>query len=82
MAFRKAPFLALLAKVHHVVSEEITGNAQGGGYRAGLANEGYAGGYLAALQDVEAMMTHGHPSDSRYYWRRAMERHTSGKTKA
>ncbi|CAN7605000.1 hypothetical protein [Bosea sp. LjRoot237] len=38
---------------------------------AGLSSEGFAGGYLAALYDVEAALSHGFPSDHRGYWRRA-----------
>lgn len=38
-------------------------------YANGLAREGYDGGYLAALNDVEALLLHGFPSDERGYWR-------------
>jgi hypothetical protein len=38
-------------------------------YQKGMAREGWDGGYLAALQDVEAMISHGHPTDSRGYWK-------------
>lgn len=52
------------------VEKEIRANARSGGMYAGaLSGEGYAGGYLAALQDVEAMLRHGCPSDNRGYWR-------------
>lgn len=51
------------------VSDEITANASGGKYGAGLATEGFAGGYLAALDDVEAALRHGFPTDARGYWR-------------
>ena len=34
----------------------------------GMANEGYDGGYLAALRDVYAVLTHGLPSDDRGVW--------------
>lgn len=52
------------------VLAEISRNAsQGGKFAAGLANEGFAGGYLAALDDVEAALRHGYPNDRRGYWR-------------
>lgn len=35
----------------------------------GLASEGYMGGYCQALQDVDAMLTHGYPSDPRRVWK-------------
>lgn len=50
------------------VIAEIAANAQGGKYAAGLSTEGFAGGYLAALNDVEAALRHGYPNDTRRYW--------------
>jgi hypothetical protein len=45
---------------------EISANAAGGKYGAGLACEGYAGGYLAALHDVHAAMRGLTPSS--HFW--------------
>lgn len=65
--------LRSLRKAQEQVLAEISDNgARGGMYASGLASEGYAGGYLAALADVEAMLTHGFPSDTRGYWRQAL----------
>lgn len=51
------------------VQAEISGNASDGGkFARGLANEGFAGGYLAALDDVEAALRHGYPSARPNYW--------------
>lgn len=38
-------------------------------YQRGLSREGWDGGYLAALNDVEALLLHGNPTDERRYWR-------------
>lgn len=62
-------FLKLLAIAKNNVSKEILDNAKGGKFAAGLASEGFAGGYLEALRDVEAILTHGYPSNSRNYWK-------------
>lgn len=51
------------------VLAEIAVNARGGKYGAGLSMEGFAGGYLSALDDVEGALRHGHPTDPRGYWR-------------
>lgn len=51
------------------VMAEIASHAKSGKYGAGLANEGFAGGYLEALNDVEAALRHGYPTDARRYWR-------------
>ena len=64
----KRSVLRLLPKVREQVLREIRCNAAGGGFAAGLSSEGYAGGYAEALSDVEAALTHGHPSDQRGYW--------------
>lgn len=49
------------------VQRTIKMNAAGGPIAAGLANEGYAGGYLQALYDVEAALRGVPPSNSRYW---------------
>jgi hypothetical protein len=64
----KAVFLKRLDAALAKVNQEISGNAKGSKFASGLANEGYAGGYAAALRDVQAMMTHGYPADTRHYW--------------
>ena len=43
-------------------------------FARGLSSEGYAGGYMQALDDIDGALTHGCPSDHRGYWREA-ERH-------
>lgn len=69
---RVRDFLKHLANARKNVAAEIRGNSEDGSlYARGMANEGYAGGYRAALDDVEAMLTHGHPGDQRRYWRNA-----------
>jgi hypothetical protein len=40
-------------------------------YARGVSTEGFAGGYLQALDDIEGALTHGSPSDNRGYWRKA-----------
>lgn len=66
---RRTAFLKRLDMALKRVNAEIRGNGESGDtYARGLANEGYAGGYAAALRDIEAMLTHGHPSDTRCYW--------------
>lgn len=57
--------------VRKEVMREISAHAERGGTAGGLANEGFAGGYLEALNDVEAALRHGYPSDHRGYWRSA-----------
>ena len=64
----KRHVLKRIAAARKRVQAEISNNAARGGYAAGLANEGYAGGYLQALTDVDAALTHGHVSDRRHYW--------------
>ncbi|MFP1645671.1 hypothetical protein [Pontitalea aquivivens] len=66
----KRHVLKRIAAARDRVQAEIAGNAaRGGKFAGGLANEGYAGGYLAALDDVEAALRHGYPTDHRGYWR-------------
>jgi hypothetical protein len=57
---RKAEFLKRLEKARAAVAQEIKGNGSDGSkYARGLAGEGFASGYKTALDDVEAMLTHG-----------------------
>lgn len=48
-------------------TKEIHANSKRGGYAAGLASEGYAGGYLAALSDVRLALNGVRPNNSRYW---------------
>ena len=38
-----------------------------------MASEGYAGGYWDALNDIEALLIHGHPTDKWGFIREARE---------
>lgn len=68
----KRAVLARMKKIRAVVQAEITDNASSGGlYARGLASEGFAGGYLMALDDIDGALVHGYPSDHRGYWRTA-----------
>lgn len=40
-----------------------------GKYGRGLSNEGYAGGFVQALYDVQLLLDDIEPSDDRHYWR-------------
>jgi len=52
------------------VRREISDNAaHGGRFAAGLAGEGYAGGYLAALSDVQLLLNGAPPCVRPNYWR-------------
>jgi hypothetical protein len=66
---RMKDFMRRLELAHARVQKEIFGNAQGGKYAAGISSEGYAGGYQQCLMDVQAVLTHGYPSDPRGYWK-------------
>lgn len=48
---------------------EKMGQHGGGMYARGLATEGFLGGYLACLDDVDAMATHGYPADLYDVWK-------------
>ena len=58
-----------LSKASKRVAKEISNNAAHGKFGAGLANEGYAGGFQQALQDVLQLLNGTEPSDNRGYWR-------------
>lgn len=68
----KRTVLKLIAQVRQVVQSDIADSGRQDRVAAGLASEGFAGGYLEALNDVEAALRHGCPSDHRGYWRRAL----------
>ncbi len=63
----------LLDEVRKVVMDELRGNGEGK-YGRGLSSEGFAGGYLQAIDDIAGALDHGYPTDHRGYWRRARER--------
>lgn len=67
----KRVVLKRMRAVRRIILLEISANARGGKVAAGLSNEGFAGGYLEAINDIEAALVHGFPSDQRHYWRRA-----------
>jgi len=56
-----------LSKVLRKVNTEIALNSIGGMYARGLAGEGYAGGYRAAINDVMLALNGVKPS-TRGYW--------------
>jgi hypothetical protein len=59
------------------VKKEISNNAAGGSmYARGLANEGYAEGYAAALSDV-LLLAHGSVPTTRGYWQDCESDHAS-----
>jgi len=68
VTMRRLEFMKRLALARKRVNAEISGNASGGKIASGLSVEGYAGGYRQALDDVDAMLRHGYPSDPRRYW--------------
>lgn len=68
----KPKLLAIISKVRGAVDARIRGDRREGKY-AVVASEGWAGGYRAALEDVEAALRHGYPADSWGFWRDAAE---------
>jgi hypothetical protein len=71
----KRHVLKRMRAVREIVMAEIKGNAASGGLHArGFSAEGFAGGYLQALDDIDEALTHGYPSDHRGYWRAAKHR--------
>lgn len=67
----KRHVLKRISNVRFHLQKEISDHAGLGRVASALANEGFAGGYMAALSDVEAALRHGYPSDHYGYWRRA-----------
>lgn len=53
-------------RVRNAVIAEIRSNAQGGLMSSAIAGEGYAGGYLQAINDVIAALNDTPVSNSRY----------------
>lgn len=62
--------LKRMKAVRAQVMAELRENGDGK-FGRGLSSEGFAGGYLQAIDDIDAALTHGYPSDHRGYWRRA-----------
>lgn len=65
----KREFEKELAKAMARVIREISKSAAHGKIGAAMASEGYAGGYVQCLYDVNAILRGVSPSDPRGYWR-------------
>lgn len=63
-ALTKAQLLKLLQHLDAVVLDRM-GHHSGSKVARGLAGEGWLGGYRAAINDVEALLRHGAPTDER-----------------
>jgi hypothetical protein len=61
-------FLKSLEAARAVARNETSAMSERSELASALASEGYVGGYIAALNDVQAILTHGHPADPRLYW--------------
>lgn len=57
-----------ICKAMQRVQTEISGNASHGSTSAAIANEGYAGGYLQALNDVFGLLYADVVPTTRLYW--------------
>ncbi len=68
----KRDLLRCLRAIENVVMGDIATQAGHNKLAAAMSSEGYVGGYLDAIRDIEAVMRHGCPADTRGYWRRAM----------
>ncbi len=64
---RQRDFRKKVTQVREAVQQDIADFATQGHVAAGLANEGFNGGYLAALDDVLLAMTDVTPN--RFWWR-------------
>lgn len=67
----KREMLDLRPFVEQAATGRVRQLSGGGRDAAGLSSEGYDGGYAEAVRDVEAMLRHGCPSDTRRYWQSA-----------
>lgn len=65
---RAAAFLKRLKLARARTMALMTGAHDGSFYARGLSSEGWLGGYLQALDDVDAMLRHGYPNDPRQLW--------------
>lgn len=68
-ALTKRQLLHRIRLARQRVQAEIADHSTSGFFARGLATEGYAGGYRECLDDIEALLTHGYPADTRHYWR-------------
>lgn len=57
-----------LDKVLAKVDKEMADTAMGGKYAAAMANEGFAGGYAAAIMDIKLYLSAGCDGNTRNYW--------------
>ncbi len=57
-----------LKKAQERVGREIATNSNGGLYARGLAGEGYAGGYSAAISDIMLLLDGCPPCVRPEYW--------------
>ncbi len=60
--------IAKINEVNERVSGVISGDAQGSRIAAGLANEGFNGGYRTALNDVLLFLTSGCLPNTNRWW--------------
>ncbi len=67
----KRQFMPVLQRAIREARHNMTLH-RGSLYARGLSTEGFDGGYYQALIDVDALLHHGYPADSRGVWRRAM----------
>ncbi len=65
---RKRQLIKRIMAATKRIGDEIRGNASGGGPAAGLAAEGYAGGYRDGIQSVLLLLNDAEPNDERGYW--------------
>jgi hypothetical protein len=69
MSLRKQEIQRIINFIHKKANEEISGLARGGGmYAAGLASEGYVGGYRDALSHVMLLLNGVWPNNDGYGW--------------
>lgn len=79
----KREFQSLLRSAIKVAMDDVKdARGDGSGYRGAVSMEGYQGGYLNALFDVEALLAHGSASDDRRVWFRARKARAALQTQA
>lgn len=65
---RKRKLIGMINRVADRVNADIAAYSEGGGkYRRGLAREGYLGGYLQALRDVDLASSGARPNTRRFW---------------
>lgn len=62
----RAELLKRIPKARARLEEKMS--AGEGKFARGLAREGFDGGYQKAIDDIEALLTHGCPNDDRKIW--------------